>query len=422
MTPENQRQAFARAHRAEHGRVLATVARWVGDLGQAEELVQQAWLRALERWPREGWPQRPGAWLATAARRLAIDEWRAQQRRRSARGAAPGETARELEARLVERFTPKLLRDDPLRLMFACCDPALPREAQLALTLHTLGGLTVAEIAQAFLADERAIAQRLVRAKRRLRAQRVAFRIPTPYELPARLPALLDVLYLMFSEGYAASAGAALVRRELCEEAIRLARLVVESLPSAEALGLLALLELQASRLAARTDAQGRALRLEEQDRSRWDRALVGSGLARLAAARRAARPGSFVLQAEIAACHARAARFADTDWRQIVALYDRLERRLESPVVAVNRAVALAFRDSPEAGLAALATCARDPRLRRWAWLPTARADLLRRAGRYDEAAREYARAETLMSNAAERAYLAEQRQRCEAASAAGG
>ncbi len=415
-TPSLCEADFARLYRAEHGRVLATVARVAGDLSRAEEFVHEAWLRALERWPREGVPDKPGAWLVTAARRLAIDAWRhAQLARREAACEPAPPSPHEAEAALLdEALAPELLRDDPLRLMFTCCHPLLPREAQVALTLHTLGGLSVPEIAQAFLAEERAIAQRIVRAKRTLRSRRVPFRVPSAYELPERLPALLEVLYLIFNEGYAASAGDALVRTELCDEALRLASLVADALPSAEALALVALFELQASRLAARSDAHGRALLLEEQDRARWDRARITAGLARLTAARRAPRPGAFVLQAELAACHARAANFAATDWRRIVALYDRLFALHASPVIALNRAIALGFRDGPAAGLAALAALRFDPRLRRYPWLPAARADLLRRAERWREAADEYARAALLMSNASERAFLAEQRAEC--------
>jgi RNA polymerase sigma factor (sigma-70 family) len=407
---------LSRVYRAEHGRVLATVARVVGDLGRAEELVQEAWLRALELWPRSGLPEKPGAWLTTTARRLAIDAWRreALARRGAARVEEAGETRASAEDALDAALAPELLRDDPLRLMFTCCHPLLPRDAQLALTLHTLAGLSVREIARAFLTDERNIAQRIVRAKRTLRARRVPFRIPTPYELPERLPVVLDVLYLAFNEGYAASAGEAVVRAELCDEALRLAHLVASALPSAEALALVALFELQASRLAARADAQGRVLSLEEQDRARWDRERIATGLARLDVARRAPRPGAFLLQAEIAACHARAPSFAATNWRRIAAHYDALYTLTQSPVVALNRAIAVGFRDGPSAGLAALAALRFDPRLRRYPWLPAARADLLRRAERWHDAADEYARAEPLMSNAAERAFLAARRVEC--------
>jgi RNA polymerase sigma factor (sigma-70 family) len=416
---------LARLHRAEHGRVLATVARIVGDLSRAEELVQDAWLRALEHWPRDGMPEKPGAWLVTAARRLAVDAWRrdALAQRSAARDAVTAvEGARDAEARLDAALAPELLRDDPLRLMFACCHPVLTRDAQVALTLHTLGGLGVPEIAQAFLADERAIAQRLVRAKRTLRARRVPFRVPTPYELPDRTPAVLDVLYLVFNAGHAASAGDSLVRRELCDEALRLAALVADALPSAEALALVALCELQASRLAARVDDAGRALPLEQQDRRLWDRARIARGLAALRRARRAPRPGGFLLQAEIAACHARAPSFAATPWRRIVAHYDALLALTQSPVVALNRAIALGFRDAPGAGLSALAALRFDPRLRRYPYVAAARADLLRRAARWPEAAEEYARAERAMRSPAERALMAERRAECLRAAACDG
>jgi RNA polymerase sigma factor (sigma-70 family) len=407
---------FERVFRAEHARVLATVARVVGDLARAEELVQEAWLRALEHWPREGAPEKPGAWLVTAARRLAIDAWRreAVAKREAARERADAAPAVDVDARIDAALAPELLRDDPLRLMFACCHPVLAREAQLALTLHTLAGLSVAEIARAFLADERAIAQRLVRAKRMLRTRRVPFRVPTAYELPARTPVVLDVLYLVFNEGYAATSGDALVRRELCDEALRLARLVADALPGAEALALVALFELQASRLAARVDASGRALTLEQQDRARWDRARIAAGLATLASARRAPRPGAFLLQAEIAACHARAPSFARTNWRRIVSCYDALLALNPSPVIELNRVVALSYRDGASAGLAALEALRLEPRMRRYPYAAATHADLLRRAQRWSEAAAEFARAERAMRTPAERALMAERRAEC--------
>jgi RNA polymerase sigma factor (sigma-70 family) len=407
---------FERVYREEHGRVLATVVRVVGDLARAEELVQEAWLRALEHWPRDGAPASPGAWLVTAARRLAIDAWRreAVAKREAERERAESSPRSDADEQLEAALAPELLRDDPLGLMFACCHPLLPRDAQVALTLHTLGGLTVPEIARAFLADERAIAQRLVRAKRALRARKVPFRVPSAYELPARTPVVLDALYLVFNEGYAATSGDALVRRELCDEALRLARLVADALPSAESLALVALFELQASRLAARVDASGRALPLEQQDRARWDRARIERGLAALARARRAPRPGAFLLQAEIAACHARARSFRATRWRRVVTCYDALLAQSPSPVLALNRVIALSYRDGAQAGLAALDALRFDARMRRYPYAAATRADLLRRARRFGEAAAEFARAERAMRTPAERALMAERRAEC--------
>lgn len=385
--------------------MLATVVRLVGDLGRAEEIVQEAWLRALEHWPERGVPESPRAWLLTTARNLALDELRRRARTR----AEPFEE--ELHAPADEAawdedlaLAPPVIRDDPLRLVFTCCHPVLPQDARVALTLRTLGGLTTREIARAFLSREAAVAQRIVRAKKTLRERGVAYRIPTAWELPERLPAVLEVIYLVFNEGYAAGEGESPVRRELCEEAIRLAALVVELLPEPEAHGLLALLLLQASRLPAREAADGAAVLLEAQDRGRWDGTRIAAGLAAL---ERAVGGGPYALQAAIAGCHARAPSFEATDWAEIVRLYDALLAWHASPVVALNRALALAQLEGPARALPLVEALARDARLAGYAWLPAARADLLRRLGRSEEAAAAYRAALALTSNRAERTVL---------------
>ncbi len=410
---------FERWFREDRGRVLATVVRLVGELGRAEEIVQEAWLRALEHWPRSGVPDSPRAWLLTTARHLAVDELR-----RRARG--PTEPFEELvhspgggggwDEDLA--LAPPVIRDDPLRLVFTCCHPVLPQEARVALTLRTLGGLTTREIARAFLCGEPTVAQRIVRAKKTLRERNVAYRVPTAWELPERLPAVLEVLYLIFNEGYAAGEGEEPVRRELCEEAIRLAGLVAELLPESETYGLLALLELQASRIPARSDGSGVAVLLDAQDRSRWQRGRIESGLQHLAQAGVAAGP--YAIQAAIAACHARAARFELTDWDEIVRLYDALLARNPSPVVALNRALAVARSEGAERGLALVEQLAGDERLRDYPWLPSARADLLRQLGRVDEAAAAYREALLRTANRAERAALARRLSECETAAGA--
>jgi RNA polymerase sigma factor (sigma-70 family) len=405
-----------RSFRDDRGRVLATVVRLVGDLGRAEEIVQEAWLRALEHWPRAGVPDSPRAWLLTTARHLALDELRRRARAQAElfeeADHSPSATHGWDEDLAL---APPVIRDDPLRLVFTCCHPVLPQEARVALTLRTLGGLTTREIARAFLTTEPTVAQRIVRAKKTLRKRGVPYRIPTAWELPERLPAVLEVLYLVFNEGYAAADGDEPVRREMCEEAIRLARLVVELLSGEpEAHGLLALLELQASRLPARSDGRGAAVLLEDQDRSRWERARIDAGLAHL---ERANEAGPYALQAGIAACHARAPSFEATNWREIVRLYDALLARVPSPVVALNRALAVAKVEGEARGLALVDALADDERLREYAWLPAARADLLRRLGRTREALAEYREALARTSNRAERAVLERRAAECAAA-----
>ena len=408
--PES-RDVLERVFREEAGVVLGALVAQLHDLDLAEDAFADAVEAALEHWPGEGVPARPGAWLLTAARRKALD----RLRRRATR--LEKQRALEIEEQLAERASDRAdmdeqeIPDERLRLIFTCCDPALSRQAQVALTLKTLGGLSTAEIARAFLVDEPAMARRLVRAKARLREIGARYRVPEGDELPARCEVVLAVVYLIFNEGYAASAGDALVRRELCGEAIRLARALAELLPGrAEVVGLLALMLLHDARRDARVDAAGSGVPLEEQDRTRWDRAQIAEGRALLEAldgggGLRVAGP--YELQARIAAEHVRGARFADTDWRRIVALYDRLLALQDSPVIALNRAVAVGLAAGPEAGLALLA----DPELERaladYAPLTLARADLLRRAGRGAEARAAYAAALAEARTAPERAFL---------------
>ncbi len=385
----------------------------MGDLDAAEEALQDAWLEALVAWRRDGLPLRPGAWLLTVARRRAIDR---RRRRRAAPldldalpaavapAAAPGEANGE-----------GVVDDDQLRLIFTCCAPGLPSEAQVALTLRLVAGLTVAEIARAFLTPEATIAQRLVRAKRALRGHKAVWREPGPGDLRARLPSVLEVIYLVFNEGYAASAGPDLLRHDLVDAALRLAATLAALLPrEAEVRGLAALLDLTAARGPARTDADGALVLLEDQDRTRWDRALIGRGRAHLAAALDLARPGPYQIQAAIAACHCEAASYAATDWPQIVALYEALERHLPSPLVTLNRVVALLMAEGPAAAWSLFEEVAADPRLAGHHRLEVVRADLLRRRGRHAEAARTYARAAARAGNARERAFLAARAAAC--------
>jgi RNA polymerase sigma-70 factor (ECF subfamily) len=395
-------EAVARAFREEWGRVVATLIRTTGDWDLAEECAQDAFARALERWPRDGVPANPGAWLTTTARNRALDRLR-----RAQRGAAKTREA----ALLMPEEPPAAIddsgvADDRLRLIFTCCHPALSVEAQVALTLRTLAGLTTAEIARAFLVPETTMAQRLVRAKRKIHDAGIPYRVPPAHLLPERTAAVLAVLYLLFNEGYAASSGIVLVRADLASEAIRLTRTLCELMPDEpEANALLALMLLHDARRAGRTDADGDLVLLEDQDRTTWDRAMIDEGQAQLDRALRRQRPGPYQVQAAIAACHATAPTAADTDWPQIALLYDELVRMTGSPVVELNRAVAVAMADGAEAGLV-LADALRG-RLDAYQYLHAARADLLRRLGRRDEAAAAYTRALELTTAVTERDYL---------------
>ncbi|MFB4302096.1 RNA polymerase sigma factor [Actinomadura sp. NTSP31] len=392
--------AVAAAYREEWGRVVATLIRMTGDWDLAEECAQEAFARALERWPDEGAPRRPGAWLTTVARNHALNRLR--------RGAAEREKLREASV-LTGPDGPADtggIPDDRLRLVFTCCHPALPMQGRVALTLRTLLGLTTAEIARAFLVAEPAMAQRIVRAKRKIRQAGIPYRVPPPHLLPERTASVLGVVYLLFNEGYAATAGEDPVRADLCAEAIRLARVLAGLMPDEpEVRGLLALLLLQDSRRAARQDAAGDLVPLDEQDRARWDGARIAEGVRLLDEALRRGEPGPYQVQAAIAACHATAATAADTDWPQIAALYGRLEAMNPGPVVRLNRAVAVAMADGPEVGLALVDAIGG---LDGYHLLPATRADLLRRLGRLPEAAQAYRDALALARAEPDRRFLA--------------
>ncbi|TXG02163.1 RNA polymerase sigma factor [Massilia arenae] len=405
--------------RIESGRIVGSVARIVRDVGLAEELAQDALVAALERWPRDGIPDRPGAWLLTTARNGAFDLLR---RDRSLRQKLE-QIGLDLEAQetlTVPDFVDDLdarrndvLKDDLLRLMFTACHPVLSLDARLALTLKLLGGLATGEIARAFLVPESTMAQRIVRAKRTLGEAKVPFELPPPAELGERLGAVLEAVYLIFNEGYTATAGADWMRPALVDEALRLGRILAELAPiEPEVHGLVALMELQASRTAARLDANRRPVLLLDQDRARWDGVLVRRGLAALERAARIGtqetrHAGPYVLQAEIAACHARAHRAELTDWRRIAELYGELAAVQPSPVVELNRAVAVGMADGPAAGLALADRLRADGRLDGYHWLPSVRGDLLSKLGRRPEARAEFARAAALTANAAERELL---------------
>lgn len=408
--------------RIESARIVAAVARRVRDVGVAEELAQDALVAALERWPQDGLPDRPAAWLMTTALNRALDHLRHRQMA----DARHGDIAADLQALatyVVPDFSDSLDRqreqaaigDDLLRLIFTACHPVLSTEARVALTLKLIGGLTTGEIARAYLVPEATLAQRIVRAKRTLTDAQVPFELPPAAQLGERLGSVLEVVYLIFNEGYTATSGADWMRPALCDEALRLGRMLAERAPQeAEVQGLVALMEIQASRTAARTDREGHPILLAEQDRLRWDRLLIRRGLAALDRADALQQPlGRYRLQAQIAACHARAARVEHTDWSRIAALYAELMRVAPSPVVQLNRAVAVGMANGPAAGLAIVETLLEDKALARYHWLPAVQGDLLERLGRRQEAREAFLRAAALAGNDRERAVLTARVQR---------
>ncbi len=404
--------------RIESARLIAGIARVVRDVGLAEELAQEAFIAALEQWPESGVPDNPGAWLMAVAKHRAID----RLRRAGVHDRTTRELAREIERR-GEYDNPDLAAaiddpfdDDLLRLIFTACHPVLSTDARVALTLRLLGGLTTTEIGRAYLVSEATVAQRIVRGKRTLAAARVPFEIPERQELAGRLVSVLEVIYLVFNEGYAATAGERWLRPELLEEALRLGRILAELLPAeAEVHGLVALMELQASRARARVGPGGAPVLLLDQDRSRWNWMLVERGLAALERAYRTGGAlGPYTMQAPIAACHARARAAEDTDWERIVALYDGLAQLMPSPVVELNRAVAIGMACGPAAALELVDAISEEPELREYHLLPTVRGDLLERLGRKAEARREFQRAAAMTGNMRERAVLLERMVAC--------
>jgi RNA polymerase sigma-70 factor, ECF subfamily len=400
-----------RVFREEQGRAVATLIRVTGDFDLAEEAVQDAFISALETWPERGVPENPGAWITTTARNRAIDRLRRRKRLVEKTETLAREAAIESELEAIEPESSEdamHIADDRLRLIFTCCHPALAIDARVALTLRTLGGLTTPEIARAFLVPEPTLAQRLVRAKRKIRDAGIPYRVPPAELLPERLHGVLRVLYLVFNEGYAASSGDSLIRRELCAEAIRLARVVVSLLPDEpEARGLLALMLLHDARRDARVGPGGELILLDDQDRSRWDAGRIAEGRALVEGALGERRPGPYQLQAAIAALHDEAVTPADTDWAQIATVYVALQRMTPSPVVELNLAAAVAMAQGPAVGLAMMDGIAASGELETYPYLHSARADLLRRLGRWSEAEAAYRGALALTTNDPERAFL---------------
>ncbi|MFE9410745.1 RNA polymerase sigma factor [Streptomyces sp. NPDC006704] len=404
MTAASATETVEAVFRIESARIIAGVARIVRDVGIAEELAQDALVAALEQWPEAGVPDRPGAWLMTTAKRRAID----LVRRKETYARKLAEVGRALEdvppPDPADFDDPDRIDDDLLRLIFTACHPVLSTEARIALTLRLLGGLTTQEIARAFLAPESTVAQRVVRAKRALAKAEVPFEVPYGADRDARLASVLEVIYLIFNEGYSATAGDDLVRPALCEDALRLARVLAGLMPKEpEVHGLVALLEFQASRIPARTGPDGAPVLLADQNRARWNRLFIRRGIEAL----RYAGDGPYSVQAAIAACHARTMRYEDTDWASIAVLYARLKALVPSPVVELNRAVAVAMSEGPEAGLVLVDALGDEPALKGYHLLPSVRGDLLERLGRPAEARAEFARAASLTRNAREREHL---------------
>jgi RNA polymerase sigma factor (sigma-70 family) len=403
--------------RAEAGKVTATLVRLVRDVSLAEEIAQEALVAALTRWPETGVPENPGAWLMATAKHRAIDELR-RLRRVAAKHEAIAQETETMTTPSFEEDADDDVGDDLLRLVFVACHPVLPRDAQVALTLRLLGGLSTVEIARAFLVSEPTIAQRIVRAKRTLAEKQVPFEVPSGKELAPRLAAVLEVVYLVFNEGYSATAGEDWMRPALCEDALRLGRLLAELVPTEpDAHALVALMEIQASRTAARVGTNGEPVLLLEQDRTAWDRGRIARGLSALVRAEETAGAGRltpYLVQAQIAACHARAKLAAETDWARIAALYAALSHIAPSPIVELNRAVALSMALGPAAGLALVDAIANEPALAGYHLLPSVRGDLLAKLGRYDEARAELERAATLTQNERERALLLDRAKSC--------
>jgi len=409
--PEQLSRTIETLYRSESGRVLATLVRLLGDLDLAEEAMHEAFAAALESWPQTGIPDKPRPWLISTARFKAIDN----MRRRARFDGAQRDLIAHMESRTNDApLEDEEIEDDRLRLIFTCCHPALPPEGQVALTLREICGLTTEEIARAFLVTPATLAQRIVRAKAKIRETHIPYEVPGPEELPERLDAVLQVIYLVFNEGYSAAAGTEVTRADLTGEAIRLGRLLIELQPESEGgdpeiMGLLALMLLQESRRAARTSPSGELILLEHQDRALWNHEQIAEGVALVEKALKSRRFGAYTLQAAIAAVHAEAESTAATDWRQIVALYNQLVRIQPSPVVQLNRAVAIAMRDGPEAGLAHIDAVLEHGELANYYLAHSARADMYRRLGRTAEARSSYEKALSLTQQEPERQFLQE-------------
>jgi RNA polymerase sigma factor (sigma-70 family) len=414
VTASDTHKAIEAVWRIESARVIAGVARMVRDLGQAEELAQDALVAALEQWPESGVPSNPGAWLMSTAKRRAIDMLRRKDnldRKHQEIGHVQATETDAADAGLA----PDEVRDDMLRLIFTTCHPVLSAEARVALTLKLVGGLSTAEIARAYLVGESTLAQRIVRAKKTLSSSNVPFEVPAGVELAERLDSVLEVLYLIFNEGYSATAGDDWVRPALCEDALRLGRIMAALAPNeAEVHGLTALMELQASRIRARTGPDGAPVLLLEQDRGRWDQLLIRRGLTELSIAERLGPRGPYTLQAALAACHARARTPEETDWERIAELYAELAALTPSPVIELNRAVAVGMAHGPAAGLEVVDKLLSEPALKNYHLLPSVRADLLVKLGRGEEAREELLRAADLTANERERALLLERAESC--------
>jgi RNA polymerase sigma factor (sigma-70 family) len=418
MSATPTHRAIEAVWKIESAKIIASLTRIVRDIGLAEELAQDAFVAALQQWPASGIPDNPGAWLMATAKHRAIDRFR----HGSLAERKHQEIGRELEARQeqavadLEAAIDNPIGDDLLRLVFISCHPVLSAEARVALTLRLLGGLTTSEIARAFLVPEPAIAQRIVRAKRALADAHVPFEVPRGEELNSRLASVLEVVYLIFNEGYSATAGNHWLRPALCEDALRLGRILAELAPNEpEVHGLVALMEIQASRSRARVGPSGEPILLLDQDRAQWDQLLIHRGLAALQRAEQlAAAPGPYAIQAAIAACHARARTAAETDWPRIASLYETLARLTPSPIVELNRAVAVAMAYGPQAGLDLVDSLASEPSLRSYHLLPSVRGDFLEKLGRTGEARREFERAASLTQNARERTLLLDRARSC--------